>query len=77
MLPRRPLLAERQFGKGLRVGGAVKLGSLRVESIANTAVNQNVLSGVLSSDTYGNFPLQMHELVVRGGPPLVVELGQK
>jgi hypothetical protein len=39
------------------------------------AVNQNALSGVLSSDAYGNFPPQTNELVDRGGPPLVIELG--
>jgi hypothetical protein len=41
------------------------------------AANQKVPIGVLSSGTHGNFPLRIDELVARGGPPLVIELGQK
>jgi hypothetical protein len=63
------------LAKGFALEAAVKPGSLRIRSIANIAVNQNVLSGVLSSDTHGNFLPEMHELVIRDGPPLVAELG--
>jgi hypothetical protein len=69
------LFRERQFGKKLRAVEAVKLSSLSLVRVANIAANQNALSGVLSSDTHGNFLPEMHELVIRDGPPLVAELG--